>query len=109
MASDPSTSAPTAPPKKAELISAVADAVAEHVKSYDVGGLCDRLGMPAHPDPDADPFRSKRMYVSSRLQPVDIDQVAAAARRFLEEFDDPRLALMQRYRPHGDQGGTVKT
>ncbi|MDQ3643912.1 MAG: hypothetical protein M3356_00140 [Actinomycetota bacterium] len=109
VASDPSTSVPTAPPKKAELISAVAEAVAEHVKSYDVGELCDRLGMPTHPDPHADPFRSKRMYVSSRLQPADIDQVAAAARRFLEEFDDPRLAaLMQRYRAHGEQGGTVK-
>lgn len=59
-------------------------------------------------DPDADPFLSKRVYVSSRLQRADVDLVVAAARRFLEDFDDPDLAaLVQGHRPEGDQR-TVK-
>jgi hypothetical protein len=108
VASDPSTSAPNTRPKKADLVAALAGAVAEHLKSYDVAGLCDRLGLPPHPDPDADPFRSKRVYVSIRLQPADVDLVVTAVRRFLEDFDDPDLAaLLERYRPEGDRG-TVK-
>ena len=54
--------------------------------------------MPAHPDPAADPHKSKRIYVKGRLQRTDVDELAAMARRFLEDFDDPNLAdLLQRF------------
>lgn len=108
VASDPSLVARVAAPKKADLVAAVAEAIAEHVKSYDVAALCDSLDMPAHPDAEADPFRSKRVYVSSRLQAVEVDRVVVIARRFLEDFDDAELAtLVGRYRAPGP-GGAVK-
>lgn len=108
VASDPASEEPTAPPKKADLVAAVAAMIAEKVKSYDVADLCDGLGMPIHPDPSADPFRSKRVYVSSRLQRTDVDNVVSVARRLLDEYDGPELAaLLQRYRTLGP-GGAVK-
>ncbi len=107
VASDPASAPSTTPAKKAELVSSLADAIARQVKSYDIAELCDRLGMPEHPDPEADPFNSKRAYVSSRLQRAEPDEVAAAARRFLEDFEDDSLAaLLERHRPAGP--GEVK-
>lgn len=107
VANDPAGMQPTTPAKRAELVSSLADAVAGQVKSYDVAELCDRLGMPEHPDPEADPFTSKRVYVSSRLQRAETDKIVAAARRFLEDFEDDSLAgLLDRYRPGG--AGEVK-
>ena len=96
------------PPKKQGFIGGLANAIAEVVKAYDVAAICDGLGMPPHPNPDADPFTSKRVYVTSRLQTVDVALVVRMSRRFLEDFDDPTLeALVSRYRPTG-HGGTVK-
>jgi very-short-patch-repair endonuclease len=107
VANDPASAQSTTPAKKAELVSSLADAIAAQVKSYDVAELCDRLGMPEHPDPEADPFKSKRVYVSSRLQRAEPDKIVAAARRFLEDFEDDSLGgLLERYRPGGP--GEVK-
>ncbi|HSH59866.1 MAG TPA: hypothetical protein VK988_09555 [Acidimicrobiales bacterium] len=64
--------------------------------------------MPPHPNPQADPFSSKRVYVTSRMQTVDLERVVGMARRFLEDYDDASLeVLVSRYRPAG-HGGTVK-
>ena len=107
VANDPATGQSTTPAKRAELVSSLAEAIAGHIKSYDVAELCDRLGMLEHPDPEADPFKSKRLSVSSRLQRAEPDEVVAAARRFLEDFEDDALAaLLERYRPAGP--GEVK-
>jgi hypothetical protein len=100
--------APTASPKKHELVSGLAEAIAAATKAYDVAAVCDDLGMPAHPDPEADPFSSKRIYVSSRLKPVEIERVVGMARRFVKDYDDDSLeTLLSRYRP-ASRGGTVK-
>lgn len=107
VANDAATAPSPAPAKKAELVNELANAIAGGVKSYDVAELCDRLGMPEHPDPEADPFKSKRVYVASRLQRAEADEVATAARRFLEDFEDDGLAaVLDRYRPAGP--GEVK-
>lgn len=107
VANDPASAPSPTPPKKAELINALANAIADQVKSYDVAEVCYHLGMPEHPDPEADPFRSKRVYVSSRLQRSEAEDVAIAARRFLEDFEDDALAaVLGRYRPAGS--GEVK-
>jgi hypothetical protein len=64
--------------------------------------------MPPHPDPEADPFTSKRVYVNSRMQAVELERVVGMARHFLEDYDDACLEeLLSRYRPTG-HGGTVK-
>ena len=98
----------TAPPKKQELTEAFAGAVAAAIKSYDVEAVCNHLGLPPHPDPAADPHKSKAVYTRSRLHPLEPDQIVGAARRFLAEYDDPELeALVALYRPGGPKG-TVK-
>lgn len=100
--------AATSPPKKHELISELANAIADAFKAYDVAAICDDLGMPPHPDPEADPFKSKRVYVTSRLQTLDLEHIVGMARHVLEDLDDASLEeLLSRYRPTG-HGGTVK-
>jgi hypothetical protein len=108
VAAEVQAAAPTAPPKKHQLVNGLAEAIAAAIKAYDVAAVCDDLGMPAHPNPLADPFSSKRIYVTSRIQIVEIERVVGMARRFLEDYDDASLeALLSRYRPAG-HGGTVK-
>lgn len=108
VAAEAQTPEPTAPPKKHQLVNGFADAIASAVKAYDVAVVCDNLGMPPHPDAEANPQSSKRVYVTSRLQTVEVNRVVGMARSFLEDFDDAGLeALIGRYRPAG-HGGTVK-
>jgi hypothetical protein len=108
VAAEAQATAPVTPPKKQQLVAGLADAIADAIKAYDVAAVCDALGMPAHPNPQADPFSSKRVYVTSRAQTVHIEQLAEMARRFLEDYDDTSLDdLLSRYRPAG-HGATVK-
>lgn len=108
VAAEAQTRAPATPPKKQQLVGGLAGAIAEAIKAYDVAAICDDLGMPPHPSPQADPFSSKRVYVTSRVQTVDIERLIEMARRFLEDYDDASLEdLVSRYRPAG-HGATVK-
>ena len=104
VAADPGAPTPAAPPKRADIIDAIASAVAEW-KSYEVVGVCDRLTMPAHPDPEADPHRSKAMYVRARLAPLEDPALLRIARAVLDDRDDETLQrLVDRYRPEGAAG-----
>lgn len=108
VAADVQAAEPTAPPKKHQLVSGLADAIAAGVKAYDVAAVCDDLGMPPHPNAQADPFSSTRVHVTSRIQTVGLERVVGMARRFLEDNDSDGLeVLVSRYRSVG-HGGTVK-
>ncbi len=99
---------PTSPPKKRELLDGLARAIKDDVKAYDVKVLCDDLGMPPHPDAEADPFSSKHRYVTSRLQGTDSEQMVGMIRCFLTDYENVELEeLLGRYRPIG-HGGPVK-
>lgn len=103
---DPGEALPTAPPKRGELVEEIADTVAASKKAYEAAAFCDRVGMPSHPDPDADPYRSKRVYVRTRLEPVEMaEELVRIAGEVLEEMDSLSLQnLIDRYRPDGPSG-----
>jgi len=78
--------------RKQELRDAIAEAIAGSVKAYDVAEVCERLfGL----DPPAsvydDPFKSKRVYVRSRLMYKPVAELEALARKVIEEYGDPTL------------------
>lgn len=94
--------------KKHTLVEALADAMADLTKSYFLAEVCDQVGLPPHPDPKADPFISKRVYVRSRAHAVDFEGVIEATRNFLRDYDDDHLeGLLALHRPDG-HGETVK-
>lgn len=97
----------TSPPKRLEFAAALVDAIYP-IKSYDIASFCDRVGAPPHPNPDADPFHSKRGYVHGRVDTLDIDAMVAMAVRILEELDDPQLSAMVERCRTGGVAGTVK-
>lgn len=69
---------------------AIADSLAQHVKSYDVEKWCVRLGLAPAAEGE-DPFRSKRVYVSSRLAGLEMAQLLVIVHRLLTEWDDLSL------------------
>jgi hypothetical protein len=77
--------------RKQELREAIADAVAENVKAYDVADVCVHLlGLdPARPGED--PFYSKRVYVRSRLMYRSVAELEQIARKVVEEYGDATL------------------
>ncbi len=83
----------TIPPKPHDLRAAIADSIAEHLKSYDVAAWCESLGL-APAAPGEDPFRSKRLYVSARLTDKSLPDLMTLSRRLLAEWDDPVLQVM---------------
>jgi hypothetical protein len=74
------------------LRNAIAIAIAENVKSYDVEDVCVHvLGLdPAGPDA-GDPFNSKRVYVKSRLIRKSVADLEVMARKVIEEYGDDAL------------------
>ncbi len=90
-AADPGAAAKVqAPPKRREVVDAIASAVAQ-LKSYEVAAFCDRLELAPHPDPAADPFNSKAVYVRSRLGDLDLHTLVKVGARVLDELDAPAL------------------
>lgn len=78
--------------RKQHLRDAIADAVAENVKAYDVPDVCvDLLGL----DPPADgydtAFSSKRVYVRTRLLKKSVAELEAIARTAIDEYGDDDL------------------
>jgi hypothetical protein len=74
------------------LRNAIANAIADNVKSYDVEDVCVYLlGLdPAGPDA-GDPFQSKRVYVKSRLIRKSVADLEVMARKVIEEYGDDAL------------------
>ena len=73
--------------RRQKLREAIADAIAENVKAYDVADVCvDLLGLEP-PGEGEDPFYSKRVYVRGRLN-KSITEVEAMARKIIDEYGD---------------------
>lgn len=69
----------------------IAEAVAGAVKAYDVPQVCVELGLSGGDQSDA--FRSKRLYVKSRLQSIrDEPTLLRIAEEVTKQFDVPSLA-----------------
>jgi very-short-patch-repair endonuclease len=80
----------TRPPKPGPVREAIANSVAANLKSYDVAAFCERIGL-APQGPGEEPFRSKRLYVNTRLQALDLAGLVPIARAVLTEWDDEDL------------------
>jgi very-short-patch-repair endonuclease len=107
VAQDPVEQTPVTTPKRAEVVEAVTEAIAGK-KAYEVAAFCDRLGLPSHPEPEADPSKSKRVYARGRLEPLEISAVIEVAGAVLEELDHEQLEeVLNRYQGVGRMG-TVK-
>jgi len=78
------------PPKPGPLRDAIANSIAREVKAYDVAAFCETVGLPAQRDGE-DPFRSKAIYVKSRLQDRKLPDLLTIARAVLAEWDDDEL------------------
>ena len=85
--------APTAPPKRLELVAQIAGTIAE-LKCYDVRAFCGRVGIPPSPYPDADPCKSKAGYVKPCLDKLELPDLLTVAIAVLGELDSPNLAAM---------------
>ena len=91
-------------PKPASMREAIADSIASNLKSYDVAAFCVRIGLAAQRDGE-DPFRSRRVYVRTRLQDLGLPELVTVARAVLTEWDDDTLQdLVDRARVGGVAG-----
>ncbi|SOE70886.1 hypothetical protein SAMN05414139_03905 [Burkholderia sp. D7] len=72
----------------------IADGIKESAKAYDVPAVCVRVGIQERVEAgDTDEaFRSRRVYVKSRLMKHDQAALLLIATAVLKEFDVPRLA-----------------
>ncbi len=93
-----------APPKPEALRAAIARSLWAHVKAYDLGAACERLGLePAREGED--PYRSKTSYVMTRLQSRDWVELVNIGQALLEEWDDDELqGLVERAGARGATG-----
>lgn len=72
----------------------IAEGIKESAKSYDVPAVCVRVGIQKRvKEGDTDEaFRSRRVYVKSRLMERDQPALLVIANAVLKEFDVPSLA-----------------
>lgn len=104
VAADPGEAKPTRRLRRGEIVEVLASAIAQ-LKAYEVAAFCDRLGLPPHPEPNADPYRSKAVYTRARLASVEAAELVSTARQVLDELDDPALQeMVDRYRPVSRDG-----
>ena len=68
----------------------ISDALASHLKSYDIPGFCAGLGL--EPGENNEAFRSKRLYVKSRLSSLKEPELLQIANEVLKEIEDAALA-----------------
>lgn len=72
------------------LRDSISEALATHVKSYNIPGVCAGLGLAQGESDEA--HRSKRLYVKSRLMGLKEQELLRIAADTLKEFDDKSLA-----------------
>jgi len=81
-----------------DLRNAIANAIAESVKAYDVAAVCvSLLGLDPPKDEWDNPSSSKRVYVKSRLLSRSISDLETMARKIIEEYGDPALEQLIAY------------
>jgi hypothetical protein len=71
----------------------IASLIADRVKAYDVEKVCTSLGLDP-PEEGADPYRSKFIYVKSRLLGHSMDQLRAIAAQAADEYGDDDLEAL---------------
>ena len=69
-----------------ELREAIADAIADNEKAYDVPTICTALGLASGDSNEA--FSSKRVYVRSRIITKSIGELVDLAEKLLERYPD---------------------
>lgn len=95
------------PPKPEALRDAIAGSLWAHVKAYDLGAVCEKLGLEPTRDGE-DPYKSKSSYVMTRLQTRDWSALIGIAEMLLAEWDDAVLQdLVDRAGARG-VGGEMK-
>ena len=78
--------------RKQNLRDAIANAIAENVKAYDVADVCVHLlGLDPPASAYDDPMSSKRVYVRSRLIHKSVEELEAIARTVIDEYGDDDL------------------
>ena len=80
--------------RRQKLREAIADAIAENVKAYDVADVCVDLLRLEPPGEGEDPFYSKRVYVKGRLLNKSIAEMEAVARLQTVACNLAQLAAM---------------
>ena len=91
------------------LRNAIANAIAENVKSYDVEDVCAHvLGLPPAGPDAGDPFNSKRVYVRSRLGRRSVVELEAMARKVIDEYGDEALEALVAQLGVSGVGGELK-
>lgn len=86
-----------------ELVTEVANALAEKLKSYELPATCSRYGLADGDEDEA--FHSKRLYVKRRLEGWSLPKVANIARLIVDEYGDENLEkLLARLGARGVQG-----
>lgn len=70
----------------------ISEALAAHVKSYNIPGICTGLGL--EPGESDEANRSKRIYVKNRLLGLKEPELLQIAADVLKEFNDAELADM---------------
>jgi very-short-patch-repair endonuclease len=83
----------TAPLTVPALRDAIAEALAVHVKAYDLAEVCVQLGIIEEPF-DQLSMNSKRVTVRSFLQGADLPWLITIARKVVYQFDDQDLATI---------------
>lgn len=80
-------------PTRRQFREAIAEAIRDNLKSYDVAEFCqEELGLAAPRDSYDDPHHSKRGYVLERLKAKNEGELLVIARRVLAEFSDVALS-----------------
>jgi hypothetical protein len=78
--------------RKQNLRDAIANAIAENVKAYDVADVCVHLlGLDPPASAYDDPMSSKRVYVRSRLIHKSVEELEVIARAVIDEYGDDDL------------------
>jgi hypothetical protein len=80
-------------PKPAALREAIANSIADNLKSYNVAAFCEAVGLAPQADGE-EPFRSKRLYVLAKLQGLGMPQLVEVGLKVLDEWDDDDLQLL---------------
>lgn len=90
-----------------EIREAIAQAIRDCLKAYDVAGYCDSLDLPSASDDAVTPMGSKAGYVKDRLRVFERGDLVKLARKVQENFDyEPLEELLYRIDANSSSDGS---